>query len=364
MKYDAVLLTSFGGPEKPEDVMPFLERVTAGRGIPNERLEEVSHHYLAFGGVSPINEQNRELQAHLREELKTRKIDMPLYLGNRNSQPFFVDVLREIYTDGHRHILSIVTSAYSSYSGCRQYRENLYQALIEADLEGHLSIDKVRHYFDHPGFILPFAKGLTEALKTLADEGFTPEKTHIFFTTHSVPISMAQTSGPESMRHSFQEGVYVAQHQAAAKAIMEIASKEAAFPLPNWSLVYQSRSGAPHMPWLEPDIGDSLRVSSTLGIKAVAVVPIGFVSDHIEVVWDLDDEAKAIANEENLRFIRISTPGKSNEFVAGLVDLLEERLTNSSRKALSPLGPWSDFCSADCCPNPRGTLPTVAEQPN
>jgi ferrochelatase len=350
MNYDAVLLTSFGGPEKPDDVMPFLERVTAGRAIPRERLEEVSHHYLAFGGVSPINEQNRELQAHLREELKTRNIDIALYLGNRNSQPFFADVLREIYSDGHRRVLSIVTSAYSSYSGCRQYRENLFQALIDADLEGHLSIDKVRHYFDHPGFVLPFAKGLTEALKTLADEGFTPEKTHIFFTTHSVPISMAQTSGPESMRGSLQQGVYVAQHNAAAKAIVEIAGKETASPL--------------HMPWLEPDIGDSLRDLSTSGIKAVVVVPIGFVSDHIEVVWDLDNEARAIADEENLRFIRISTPGKSKEFVAGLVELLEERLTNSTRKALSPLGPWADFCSAGCCPNPRRTLPTVAEQPN
>ena len=364
MNYDAVLLTSFGGPEKPDEVMPFLERVTAGRGIPRERLEEVSHHYLAFGGVSPINEQNRELQAHLREELKTRNIDIPLYLGNRNSQPFFADVLRQIYSDGHRRVLSIVTSAYSSYSGCRQYRENLFQALIDTDLEGHLSIDKVRHYFDHPGFILPFAKGLAEALKTLSNEGFTQANTHIFFTTHSVPISMAQTSGPESMRSSFQEGVYVAQHNAAAKAILEIASKETTSPLPTWSLVYQSRSGAPHMPWLEPDIGDSLRDLSTSKTKAVVVVPIGFVSDHIEVVWDLDNEVRAIADEESLRFIRVSTPGKSKEFVAGLVDLLEERLTNSTRKALSPLGPWADFCSADCCPNSRRSLPTVAEQPN
>jgi ferrochelatase len=364
MNYDAVLLTSFGGPEKSDEVMPFLERVTAGRGIPHERLEEVSHHYLAFGGVSPINEQNRELQAHLREELKERNIDIPLYLGNRNSQPFFADVLREIYSDGHRRILSIVTSAYSSYSGCRQYRENLFQALTDADLEGHLTIDKMRHYFDHPGFVLPFAKGVTNALKTLADEGFTSADTHIFFTTHSIPISMAQTSGPENMRGSSQEGIYVAQHNATAKAIMEIASKDTASPPPIWSLVYQSRSGAPHMPWLEPDIGDSLRASSTLGTRAVVVVPIGFVSDHIEVVWDLDNEAKAITDEENLRFIRVSTPGKSKEFVAGLVDLLEERLTNATRKALSPLGPWADFCSADCCPNPRRALPTVAEQSN
>jgi ferrochelatase len=364
MNYDAILLTSFGGPENPDEVMPFLERVTAGRGIPRERLEEVSHHYLALGGVSPINEQNRELQAHLREELAKRKIHIPLYLGNRNSQPFFADVLREMFSDGHRRVLSVVTSAYSSYSGCRQYRENLFQALIDADLAGQMSIDKVRHYFDHPGFVLPFANGLVEALRTLANEGFAPASTHIFFTTHSVPMSMAQTSGPESIRETFQEGIYVAQHNAAAKAIMEIAGKESTSPLPAWSLVYQSRSGAPHMPWLEPDIGDSLRGLASSITKAVVVVPIGFVSDHVEVIWDLDNEAKAIADEENLRFIRISTPGKDKEFVAGLVDLIEERLANSPRKALSPLGPWADFCSADCCPNLRQELPTIAAQRN
>lgn len=363
MNYDAVLLTSFGGPEKPDEVMPFLERVTAGRGIPRERLEEVSHHYLALGGVSPINEQNRELLAALREEMKERNIPVSLYLGNRNSEPFFADALRKIYADGHHRVLSLVTSAYSSYSGCRQYRENLAQALIDAGLEGQMSIDKVRHYFDHPGFVLPFADGLVKALNTLSDEGFVPSEIEIFFTTHSIPTSMAQTSGPESMRDSFVDGVYVAQHNATANAILEIANKELTFPLPNWSLVYQSRSGAPHMPWLEPDIGDALRDTAGSGTKAVVVIPIGFVSDHIEVVWDLDNEAKAIADEENLRFVRVATPGKSKEFVSGLVDLIEERLTNSERKALSPLGPWADFCSVGCCPNPRHELPTIAELP-
>lgn len=363
MNYDAVLLTSFGGPENPDEVMPFLERVTAGRGIPRERLEEVSHHYLAMGGVSPINEQNRELLDHLRAELKSRRIDIPIYLGNRNSNPFFADVLREIYSDGHRHVLSLVTSAYSSYSGCRQYRENLAKALVDAGLEGKLRIDKIRHYFDHPGFVIPFADGLIKALNTLVDEGYTPSDIHVFFTTHSIPIPMAQTSGPEDMRGAFVDGIYVAQHNAAANAILEIVSKEFTFPLPDWSLVYQSRSGAPHMPWLEPDIGDALRESASLDTKAVVVVPIGFVSDHIEVLWDLDNEAKAIAEEENLRFIRVSTPGKSEEFVSGLVDLVEERLTKSDRKALSTLGPWADFCPVGCCPNPRHELPAIAELP-
>lgn len=362
MNYDAVLLTSFGGPENPDAVMPFLERVTAGRGIPRERLEEVSHHYLALGGVSPINEQNRELLAHLREELARRKIDIPLYLGNRNSHPFFADVLRDIYSDGHRRVLSVVTSAYSSYSGCRQYRENLFQALVDADLKAQITIDKVRHYFDHPGFVTPFANGLIEALKILADERFTPANTHIFFTTHSVPISMAQTSGPEGIRETFQEGIYVAQHNEAAKAIMELAGNESRSPLPAWSLVYQSRSGAPHIPWLEPDIGDALKESAKSGIAAVIVVPIGFVSDHVEIIWDLDNEAKAIADEEKLRFLRVATPGKSSEFVAGLVDLIAERVGGAPRKALSPLGPWADYCSVGCCPNSRQELPTIAEQ--
>ena len=364
MTYDAVLLTSFGGPENPDEVMPFLERVTAGRGIPRERLEEVSHHYLALGGVSPINEQNRELLTHLREELRARNIEIPIYLGNRNSEPFFSDVLREMYSDGHRRVLSLVTSAYSSYSGCRQYRENLAKALVDAGLDGQMEIDKVRNYFDHPGFVLPFADGLVQALKTLRDEGFAPTDIHIFFTTHSVPILMAQTSGPESLRSTFADGVYVAQHNAAANAILEIASKELSFPLSDWSLVYQSRSGAPNMPWLEPDIGDALRESANVERKAVVVMPIGFVSDHIEVIWDLDNEAKAIAEEEGLRFIRVATPGKSADFVSGLVDLIQERLSNSEKKALSPLGPWADFCAVGCCPNPRHELPTIAEIAN
>lgn len=361
MTYDAVLLTSFGGPEAPDEVMPFLERVTAGRGIPRERLEEVSHHYLALGGVSPINGQNRELLIHLRDELKAREIDIPVYLGNRNSEPFFADVLQKMYADGHRRVLSLVTSAYASYSGCRQYRENLAQALVDVDLAGKMSIDKVRHYFDHPGFIRPFARGLAQALGTLAGEGFAVADTHIFFTTHSIPISMAQTSGPEEMRGSFENGAYVAQHTAAAKAILEVANEESSRPFPNWSLVYQSRSGAPHMPWLEPDIGDALRQAATSGIGAVIVIPIGFVSDHIEVIWDLDNEARAIADDVNLRFIRIATPGQSKEFVSGLVDLIQERLSDSEPKALSPLGPWADFCPVGCCPNPRHELPTIAE---
>ena len=363
MNYDAVLLTSFGGPESPEEVMPFLERVTAGRGIPKERLEEVSRHYLTLGGVSPINEQNRELLKALQVEMKERQINVPIYLGNRNSEPFFSQVLQDIYADGHTRVLSLVTSAYSSYSGCRQYRENLAQALIDADLTGKMTIGKVRHYFDHPGFVAPFANGLAEALETLTNEGFEPTDTQIFFTTHSIPTSMARSSGPLEMQDSFDSGVYVAQHLAAAKVILDFTKKQIDFEFPEWSLVYQSRSGAPHMPWLEPDIGDALREAVGAKSKAVIVIPIGFVSDHIEVVWDLDNEAKTIAEELGMRFIRVATPGKSHEFVSGLVDLLQERLNNGERTALSPLGPWADFCPVGCCPNPRHELPSIAEAP-
>lgn len=361
MSYDAILLTSFGGPEKPEDVMPFLERVTTGRGIPRERLEEVSHHYLALGGVSPINEQNRELLKHLREEMIRRNVQTPIYWGNRNSEPYFADVLRQMYSEGHRRVLALITSAYSSYSGCRQYRENLEQALIETELVGLMTIDKVRQYFDHPGFIAPFANGLAKAIAALSDEGFNSPDIQVLFTTHSIPLSMAETSGPENLRGTLEGGVYVAQHNAAIRSILDMAGQQIDAPLPSWSLVYQSRSGAPHSPWLEPDIGDALRNVARSGTKAVIVIPIGFVSDHIEVVWDLDNEAKAIAEGEGLRFIRISTPGNSPDFVGGLGDLLQERLSSEEPKALSALGPWPDFCTVGCCPNPRRELPAVAE---
>lgn len=365
MNFDAILLTSFGGPESPEEVMPFLERVTAGRQIPRERLIDVSHHYLSLGGVSPINKQNRELYAALQLELQRRKIDIPLYLGNRNSQPFFPEVLSQMHSDGHSRVLSLVTSAYSSYSGCRQYRENLAQALIETELSNKMTIEKVRAYFDHPGFIGPFAQGTATALQTLFTEGLKSTEIHIFFTTHSIPITMAQSCGPASIREKYDEGVYVTQHNQAIDAILKEVGQQLTEPMPAFSLVYQSRSGAPHIPWLEPDIGDALRAIDPSEIKAVVLVPIGFVSDHIEVIWDLDNEAKEIAEEQKLRFIRVATPGKSSKFVSGLVDLIAERLEGEAEiKALSSMGPWPDTCTADCCPNPRGTMPTVAEEVN
>ena len=364
MNYDAVLLTSFGGPEGPDEVMPFLERVTAGRGVPRERLEEVSHHYLALGGISPINEQNRALLTAMRSSFASRGIDLPIFWGNRNSAPYYADVLQEIYDLGHRQILSLVTSAYSSYSGCRQYRENLAGALIKQELDGKMEIHKIRHYFDHPGFVIPFARGLAAAVDELNKKGLASDELQIFFTTHSIPNSMAETSGPGEFRDRFPEGAFVTQHKATAALIVEMASKQAKSLIPSWELVYQSRSGSPTMPWLEPDIGDAIRNLNQEFMKGVIVIPIGFVSDHVEVVWDLDNEAKEIAEELGLAFMRVATPGIAKEFVEGISQLVEERIKGTPKLALSNLGPWPDFCAKDCCSNARQSLPAVSDLQN
>ncbi len=357
MTYDALLLAGFGGPEGPDDVMPFLENVTRGRGIPRERLESVAQHYLALGGVSPINAQNRALLAALRAELSVRGIDLPVYWGNRNWDPFLGDELWRIHADGRHRVLAIATSAYASYSGCRQYREDLARALDETGLGGELAIDKVRLFFDHPGFVRPVAEGLAAAIADVAAGGGTPGDTRVLFTTHSIPLAMAATSGP---RGRFDEnGAYVAQHQAAIEAVVAEATSRGV-AVPPWRLVYQSRSGSPTVPWLEPDINDALREEHGSGMRAVVVVPIGFVSDHVEVAWDLDREARATCDELGVRMVRVATPGTHPAFVAGLVDLVEERRSGSPAVALSPLGPWPGVCAAGCCANLRGLQPAVA----
>jgi protoporphyrin/coproporphyrin ferrochelatase len=355
--WDAFLLVSFGGPEGPDDVMPFLENVTRGRGIPRERLEAVSHHYLSLGGVSPINEQNRRLIASLRVELDARGIDLPIYWGNRNWDPFLADELARIHADGHRRVLAIATSAYASYSGCRQYREDLARSLGEAGLAGMLAIGKIRHYFDHPGFVDPFAEGLAAALDELAAAGYAGDEVRVFFTTHSIPSAMAAASGPAGRFDA--GGAYVAQHLAAIDAVTAGARARGA-GVPAWSLVYQSRSGAPSVPWLEPDVNDALREGAASGMRAAVVVPVGFVSDHVEVVWDLDHEARETCDELGVRMIRVATPGTHPAFVAAIADLVAERTAGGPAVALSPLGPWPAVCAAGCCANPRGDLPTVA----
>ena len=355
--YDAFLLLGFGGPEAPDEVMPFLESVTRGRGIPRERLEEVSHHYLALGGASPINAQNRALLAALEPAFRERGIGLPLYWGNRNWAPYLAPELERIARDGHRRVLALATSAYASYSGCRQYREDVARALAETGLDGRLAVDKLRLYFDHPGFIEPFAEGLAGALAELAAEGVPAARTRVLFTTHSIPLSMAEASGPRGRFDA--DGAYVAQHRAAIDLVVASARRRGA-DVPAWRLVYQSRSGAPHIPWLEPDINDALREEHAAGAGAAVVVPIGFVRDHVEVVWDLDHEARETCDGLGMLMRRVATPGTHPAFVAAIADLVSNRIAGEPGEALSPLGPWPSVCASGCCANPRAGLPTVA----
>ncbi|HEY5630000.1 MAG TPA: ferrochelatase, partial [Candidatus Limnocylindrales bacterium] len=335
MAYDAFLLLGFGGPEGPDDVMPFLENVTRGRGIPRERLEAVSHHYLALGGTSPINEQNRALLAALGDAFAERGIALPRYWGNRNWDPYLARTLQQIAADGHRRVLALATSAYASYSGCRQYREDVARALAETGLEGRLAVDKLRLYFDHPGFVEPFASGLAEALASLAADGVPIGQTRVLFTTHSIPLAMAEASGPRGRFDA--DGAYVAQHRAAIECVLA-SVRGRGVAVPASSLVYQSRSGSPHVPWLEPDINDALRAAGAEGATAAVIVPIGFVSDHVEVVWDLDHEARETCDALGVRMLRVATPGTHPAFVEGIVDLVAERVAGGPVEALSPLG--------------------------
>ena len=356
--YDAVLLLGFGGPEGQDDVIPFLRNVTAGRGIPDERLEEVAHHYRHFGGVSPINDHNRELKAALDAELAARGLDLPVYWGNRNWMPYVADALQAAHDAGHTRLLAIATSAYSSYSSCRQYREDLADAVEATGLSGRVEIDKVRPFFDHPGFVAPFAEGVAAGLERLHADGFGDDEIEILFSTHSIPNSDADRSGPPE-RDLGAGGAYVAQHTAVAEAIMARLGSACA-----WQLVYQSRSGPPQVPWLEPDINDAMAELPGRGRRAVLIVPLGFVSDHMEVLWDLDTEALETAGELGLTAIRTPTPGTHPAYVAGLVDLITERLDGTDpadRPHETALGPWDDVCRPGCCENKRlGFQPALA----
>jgi ferrochelatase len=359
--YDAIVLASFGGPEGQDDVIPFLRNVTRGRGIPDERLEEVAHHYRAFGGVSPINAQNRALKAALEAELARRGVDLPIYWGNRNWGPMLADALQEAAAAGHRRLLGVATSAYSSYSSCRQYREDFARALEETGLTGTLEIDKVRQYFDHPGFVAPFVAGVRDGLDALAARlpGVDLQReTRVLFTTHSIPTADAARSGPAS--RSFGEGgAYAAQHRAVAEVVMARAGRDVP-----WELVYQSRSGPPSQPWLEPDVNDAIRRLAGEGVRAVLLVPLGFVSDHMEVKWDLDTEAMETAEEVGVLALRTPTPGIDPAYVSGLIDLVLERrdgVPAALRPAETGLGPWYDVCRPGCCENARlGFRPAIA----
>ncbi|MCI3220801.1 ferrochelatase [Streptomyces sp. NP-1717] len=359
--YDALLLLSFGGPEGPDDVVPFLRNVTRGRGIPEERLKEVGQHYFLFGGVSPINEQNRVLLRALREDFAENGLELPVYWGNRNWTPYLTDTLREMTRDGRRRVAVLATSAYASYSGCRQYRENLADALATLVDEGlePPRVDKLRHYFNHPGFVRPMADSVLASLADLPED--VRAGAHLAFTTHSVPVAAADTSG-RAEDHG-DGGAYVAQHLDVAKLIAGTVREETGVEHP-WRLVYQSRSGAPHIPWLEPDICDHLEDLHGAGAPAVVMVPIGFVSDHMEVLYDLDTEATAKAAELGLPVRRSATVGADGRFVAAVRDLLLERAAAErgrpvERCALGALGPSHDVCPVGCCPA-RAPRPAAA----
>jgi ferrochelatase len=350
--YDALLLVSFGGPEQPEDVVPFLENVTAGRAIPRERLVEVGAHYELFGGRSPINDLNRDLLAAIEKDLAGAGTELPVYWGNRNWDPFLVDAVRRMKDDGVTRAACFVTSAYSSWSSCRQYRENLFDAV--SAVEGAPTLDKLRHYFNHPGFVEPVVDAALAALAGLGDD--VREGAHLVFVTHSLPTSMADTSGPDG-------GAYVAQHLDVAAAVTARIAEETGVAHPH-RLVFCSRSGPPQVPWLEPDVNDHLEALAKDGVPAAVLVPVGFVSDHMEVVYDLDTEALATAERLGLPAVRSATPGTDPRFVAMVRDLLLERAVaergaDVSRVSVGALGPLWDRCPVGCCPNPRAERPAL-----
>ena len=326
--------------------MPFLENVTRGRGIPAERLIEVSQHYLLFGGRSPINDQCRRLLAALTNELHRRGLQVPLYWGNRNWNPYLDTELRAIQRDGHRRVLAVVTSAYPSYSSCRQYRENLFEAAQGTQIE----IDRIRHYANHPGFVAASVDATVKALEALGSE----DEARLVYVTHSIPIAMAETAGP--MPRS-RNGAYVDWHAVVASEVTSRVSMQRGRRYQS-DLVYCSRSGPAGQPWLEPDINDHLRQLAAVDVPAVVVVPIGFVSDHMEVVFDLDTDAAATAEDCGMAFARAATAGDHPEFVSGLVDLMLERAAaargEGPDKAVvgSAIAGWYE-CRTSCCPNLR-----------
>lgn len=345
--YDAILLVSFGGPEGPDDVIPFLENVTAGRNIPRERLAEVGEQYAHFGGVSPINEQCRRQRAELEAALAAAGLELPVYWGNRNWDPYLPDVVEQMAEAGVTRALAVFTSAYSSYSGCRQYRENLIAAReTVAERRPDLTvpeIDKVRAYYDHPGFLGPFIEETARAIEAHGPDA----RPTLVFTAHSIPTSMAA------------ECDYEIQLREAARLVVE------ALPDPSlpWQLVWQSRSGPPQIPWLEPDVNDVIEGLGAEGVERIVIVPIGFVSDHMEVMWDLDTQAIETAADRGITVTRAVAPGTapSPAFIDMWVDLVRERIAAETaadrdevpRAALGSLAVRPDVCAVGCCPAPR-----------
>ena len=339
--YDAILIVSFGGPEGMDEVMPFLENVLRGRNVPAERMRSVAHHYELFGGVSPINEQNRRLIAALKEELDREGPRLPVYWGNRNWHPLLADTIRQMRTDGVEQALAFVTSAYSSYSSCRQYRENIERARAEVG-EGAPRVDKIRAFYNHPGFIEPNVEHVGAAFEQIPVARRAAAA--LVFTAHSIPATMAADSD------------YEAQLREAAQLVADGVGHA------SWQLAFQSRSGPPTQSWLEPDICDHLRELKAGGTRDVVVAPIGFISDHMEVLYDLDTEARAVARELGLHMVRAATVGTHPSFVRMIRELIMERIGGAGvpRRSLGTRGVRPDMCAADCCPAGAGRPATAA----
>ncbi|QBS39840.1 ferrochelatase [Nocardia sp. CS682] len=338
---DALLLLSFGGPERPEDVMPFLENVTRGRGVPRERLEEVAQHYLHFGGVSPINALNRDIIAAVEAELATAGIDLPVYFGNRNWAPMVEDTVARMAADGVRSALVFPTSAWGGYSGCLQYHEDIVRART-AFGDGAPDLVKLRQYFDHPLLIEAFADAIRAAQQELpADRR---DGARLVFTAHSIPLSADTAAGPPA------DGGHLYSRQVAEAARLAAA----ATGFTDYDVVWQSRSGPPQVPWLEPDIVDHLDDLAAKNVESVIVCPVGFVSDHLEVIWDLDNEAKEKAAELGMAFARAATPGTDPRFAALVVELIDEQLNDTAARHLGEVSGFGCTlngapCAVGCC---------------
>ena len=331
--YDALLLVSFGGPEGPDDVMPFLENVLRGRNVPRERMLEVAEHYQHFGGVSPINGQNRALIDALRKEFDAQGPTLSIYWGNRNWHPMLTDTIQQMADDGIQRALAFVTSAFSSYSGCRQYREDIARAQAQVGVRAP-QIDKLRMFFNHPGFIEAVADRLESAIEDYDAER--RARAAYVFTAHSLPRAMAAGCR------------YVEQLRESCRLVAERAG------IKDWNLVYQSRSGPPSQPWLDPDVCDYLKQLAIDEVQDVVIVPIGFVSDHMEVLFDLDTEAQQVCQRLGCQMIRVATPGTHPAFVGMIRDLIVERMMKTPQRAcLGTLGPSHDVCPEDCCPPGR-----------
>lgn len=331
--YDAILLVAFGGPEGPDDVIPFLENVLRHRPVPRERMLEVAEHYHQFGGISPINQQVRELIEALRAEFDRSGVELPIYWGNRNWHPLLADTVQQMAQDGVKTALAVVLSSYSSYSGCRQYRENIADARTVVG-ESAPCIDKLRVWYNHPDFIAANADHLAEAIAALPAEA--RAQARVAFTAHSIPEAMASTSD------------YETQLRESCRLVAESLQ----IPQARWQLVYQSRSGRPLDPWLEPDINQHLKHLKQSGVDAAVVMPIGFLSDHMEVLYDLDKEARTTANDVQLNMVRAKTIGTHPRFVAMLRELIVERMNGQGGRAVGKFGPNHDVCPLNCCPPP------------